>query len=152
MKLSDHWKELDPTGERRENLKKDLPFQVSQMVVDARFHFGLTQTKLAKMVGTKQPSIARLERGVGNPKLSFLKKIADALDTHIIIKFAFIDEKKKLKKMHVKLSRERKFSAGRSFAIRPQLFHESPKPIIQHVKSPARHAVMSTKKGSSRPR
>lgn len=44
---------------------------------------GLTQAQLAEMVGTRQPSIARLENGNSTPSLSFLKRIAEALDAKI---------------------------------------------------------------------
>ena len=44
---------------------------------------GLTQAQLAAMVGTKQPSIARLEKGESSPDLAFLKKLAWALDARI---------------------------------------------------------------------
>jgi len=43
----------------------------------------LTQTQLAEMIGTRQPSIARLENGSSIPSLSFLNKIAMALDAKI---------------------------------------------------------------------
>ena len=44
---------------------------------------GLTQTQLAEMVGTRQPSIARLENGTSVPSLSFLDRLATALDAKI---------------------------------------------------------------------
>lgn len=44
---------------------------------------GLTQTQLARMVGTKQPSIARLEKGESSPDLAFLKRLANALGARI---------------------------------------------------------------------
>ena len=47
---------------------------------------GLTQAQLAEMVGTRQPSIARLENGSSTPSLSFLARIADALDAKIEFK------------------------------------------------------------------
>jgi predicted transcriptional regulator len=40
---------------------------------------GLTQAQLAEKVGTKQPSIARLESGQEAPRLSFLKRVVEAL-------------------------------------------------------------------------
>jgi len=46
---------------------------------------GLTQTQLAEKVGTKQPSIARLENGSSLPSISFLTKLADALDARLEI-------------------------------------------------------------------
>lgn len=47
---------------------------------------GLTQTQLAEIVGTRQPSIARLENGTSTPSLSFLNKIAAALNARIEVK------------------------------------------------------------------
>jgi DNA-binding XRE family transcriptional regulator len=47
---------------------------------------GLTQTQLAEMIGTRQPSIARLENGTSTPSLSFLNKIAAALNAKIEFK------------------------------------------------------------------
>jgi transcriptional regulator with XRE-family HTH domain len=47
---------------------------------------GLTQAQLAEMVGSRQPSIAKLENGTSAPSLSFLTKIAEALGAKIEIK------------------------------------------------------------------
>ncbi len=47
---------------------------------------GLTQAQLAEMVGTRQPSIARLENGTSAPSFSFLTKIAEALGAKIEFK------------------------------------------------------------------
>jgi predicted transcriptional regulator len=41
---------------------------------------GLTQDQLAELVGTRQPSIARLEGGKVEPRLSFLRRVVEALD------------------------------------------------------------------------
>ena len=48
-----------------------------------RIQRGLTQTQLAEIVGTHQPSIARLENGSSAPSLSYLERIAKALDARI---------------------------------------------------------------------
>lgn len=40
---------------------------------------GLTQDQLADLVGTRQPSIARLESGKVEPRLSFLRRVVEAL-------------------------------------------------------------------------
>ncbi len=58
-----------------------------------RIQRGLTQAQLAEMVGTRQPSIARLENGNSKPSLSFLKRIADALDARIELRFIPQDTK-----------------------------------------------------------
>ena len=47
---------------------------------------GLTQAQLAEMIGTRQPSIARLENGTSAPSLSFLSKIAKVLGAKIEFK------------------------------------------------------------------
>jgi DNA-binding XRE family transcriptional regulator len=54
-------------------------YQISRL----RIQRGLTQSQLAEMVGTRQPSIARLENGSNIPSLSFLDRIAKALDARI---------------------------------------------------------------------
>ncbi len=59
--------------------KLEPGYQVARL----RIKLGLTQTQLAERVGTKQPSIARLENGEGSPSLSFLEKVAEALGAEI---------------------------------------------------------------------
>jgi DNA-binding XRE family transcriptional regulator len=46
---------------------------------------GLTQKELAEMVGTKQPSIARLESGKDTPTLGLLRRVAEALGAHLTV-------------------------------------------------------------------
>jgi len=47
---------------------------------------GLTQKQLAELVGTKQPSIARLESGATEPRISSLRRIAKALGARLEIR------------------------------------------------------------------
>ena len=46
----------------------------------------LSRAELARKVGTRQPSIARLESGYGFRNLAFLKKVAEALDAQVEIR------------------------------------------------------------------
>lgn len=62
-------------------------FAMIQVVIDARRNKGLTQKELASKVGTKQSVISRLESGRSNPSVGFLKKLAQALNSHLEIKF-----------------------------------------------------------------
>ena len=62
-------------------------FAVIRAVIDARVKKGLTQDKLAQKIGTKQSVISRLERGNANPSIGFLKKLTQALNSHLEIKF-----------------------------------------------------------------
>ena len=56
-----------------------------------RIQRGLTQAELASLVGTQQPSIARLENGSGKPSLSFLNKIAEALGAKVEVRLVAED-------------------------------------------------------------
>lgn len=58
-------------------------FEVVSLLIKMRFRKRLTQRELAERVGTKQSAISRLESGTYNPSLSFLYKIADALDARL---------------------------------------------------------------------
>ena len=72
---------------------KDPEFQaaVAEMepgyqIARLRILKGLTQKQLAKLVGTRQPSIARLENGSSLPSLSFLEKVAEALNARVEVR------------------------------------------------------------------
>lgn len=90
-------KHLDFEVWKRESLKDPVlkaeydrlqpEFAVIRAVLDARMNKGLTQHKLAKKIGTKQSVISRLESGRANPSVAFLKRLAQALNSHLEIKF-----------------------------------------------------------------
>jgi transcriptional regulator with XRE-family HTH domain len=77
MKFTDYYKKEDIE-------KEDFEFEVSYLITELRLKFGLTQAELAKKIGTKQPSIARMESGAELPSLRILKKIADSLKVGLI--------------------------------------------------------------------
>jgi transcriptional regulator with XRE-family HTH domain len=60
-------------------------------LIRLRIERGLTQAELAELVGTKQPSIARLERGDSEPSLTFLRKVAAALGARLEINLVPVD-------------------------------------------------------------
>ena len=62
-------------------------FALIRAVIDARIKKKVTQKKLAEKMGTKQSVISRLESGRANPSVVFLKKLANALNTRLEIKF-----------------------------------------------------------------
>jgi len=72
---------------REEYYKKDEDFDIAQKVMRARIEMGLTQKELAKRIGTKQPSIARVESGAYTPSLKLLRAVANALDVNLDIHF-----------------------------------------------------------------
>lgn len=60
-------------------------YQMVSQLIEARRKKRFTQEHLAKLVGTKQSSIARLESGETNPTLEFIEKLVHALDSKIVI-------------------------------------------------------------------
>ena len=82
-----------PTFEDWESKKlQDVGFQAAAKELEPGYQIarlrilrGLTQAQLAEKVGTKQPSIARLENGSSLPSISFLSKLAEALDAKLEI-------------------------------------------------------------------
>lgn len=62
-------------------------FALIEAVIKARRDRNLTQAKLAEKTGTKQSVISRLEIGQANPSVAFLKKLAQAFNTRLEIRF-----------------------------------------------------------------
>ena len=60
-------------------------FRLIRDILLRRNELNLSQMQLAKLVGTKQPAISRLERGDGNITISTLYRIAHALDADLEI-------------------------------------------------------------------
>ncbi len=60
-------------------------FAIIEKLIENRLNRGVSQKQLAKMIGTKQSAISRFESGRYNPTVSFLYKIADALDVKMKI-------------------------------------------------------------------
>ena len=67
---------------REAEARQDL----AQQIYDARNARGLSQEALAKLVGTSQSTIARLEEAnTSSPTVRTLRKIADALGMNLVI-------------------------------------------------------------------
>ena len=63
----------------------EFQFRLIRDIVSLRNELNLSQMQLAKLVGTKQSAISRLERGYGNTTINTLHKIAEALDANLDI-------------------------------------------------------------------
>ena len=61
-------------------------FDIASQIIELRKKKGISQTKLAELVGTKQSAIARIESGNYNPSLQFLDKIAVALGVNVTLR------------------------------------------------------------------
>ncbi len=58
-------------------------YDMIKSLIERRNKLGITQTELARIIGSKQPAISRLEKGDHNTTLSTFFKVADALDLDI---------------------------------------------------------------------
>ncbi len=59
--------------------------QIAGQVVEQRTARGMSQTDLARLVGTTQSAIARLESGGRPPRIDTLLRIAEALDCELAV-------------------------------------------------------------------
>lgn len=60
-------------------------YELIKEVISARIEQNISQTELARRVGTKQSNISRFESGNYNPSLEFLNKVANALGKELSI-------------------------------------------------------------------
>lgn len=87
--FSETKKKLLKNKKFREEYKKLEPeFELACKLIEERNKRGLTQAALAKKMKTKQSAIARLESGSYNMTLTFLDRVARALDTNVVISFS----------------------------------------------------------------
>ena len=59
--------------------------EIADELIRIRCETGMTQAQMAKLIGTKQSAIARLESGNYNPSLSMLQRVARALGKTLTI-------------------------------------------------------------------
>ena len=95
--MSDFRKYLDKQLENPEFKKEwddlESEFNIIQALIDARKSCNLTQKELAERTGIDQSDISKIERGVANPSLSTLKRLAEGMDT--VLRLQFIPKKNK---------------------------------------------------------
>jgi transcriptional regulator with XRE-family HTH domain len=76
-------------GLRRLVQDAEADLEVAQMIHDARTQSGLTQAQLARLVGTTQSVISRLEDAdYTGHSLTLLRRVAAALGKRLKLKFA----------------------------------------------------------------
>jgi len=84
-----HIKELLKKKAVRKEYEKLLPeYELAKSIIAQRLRKKMTQEDIANKAGIPQSTVSRIERLThGLPKLSTLKKIADALDAKLVIRF-----------------------------------------------------------------
>lgn len=68
--------------------ESEAEYQLAVKMIEARLKRKMSQRQLAQKVKTSQAAISRVEAMSGNPSLSFLKRIASALNLRLSIGFA----------------------------------------------------------------
>lgn len=76
--------------EEYEQLESD--FIIMQALIDARKKLGLTQQQLAQRTKINQADISKIEKGISNPSLNTLKKLAKGMNMRLKIAFVPIED------------------------------------------------------------
>lgn len=77
---------LSKPGIRKEYEALQPRYDLVRALIKRRTQLGISQAQLAKLVGTKQPAISRLEKGDSDATLNTFFKVASALDLDISVK------------------------------------------------------------------
>lgn len=67
--------------------ESETEYQLAVKIIETRLKNKMSQRDLAQKMNTSQAAISRVESMSGNPSLSFLKRVANALGTKISIGF-----------------------------------------------------------------
>ncbi len=73
---------------RKEYEATRVEFEIARAVIRARIERGLTQKQLAEKLKTRQSVISRLEGMNTTPSITFLKRLAAALNVSLQVKFS----------------------------------------------------------------
>ncbi len=74
-----HEQDMRDLDYRREYERTRLANDVAVKVIQYRAGHGLSQSELARLLGWRQPNVARLEAGDHEPSVATLARLADAL-------------------------------------------------------------------------
>jgi ribosome-binding protein aMBF1 (putative translation factor) len=73
----------------RAELERLAPYEaLARIVIRRRGQLGLSQAELAERVGTSHSAISRIESGRHPTTVQTLRRLATALDTHLVVGFA----------------------------------------------------------------
>lgn len=79
----------DGISVKRENT--DIVFKLASLLTNARNKVGVTQKQLAEKTGIYQADISKIERGLSNPSIGTLQRLADGMGLQIEINFKKTD-------------------------------------------------------------
>lgn len=88
VKFRDVLEEKLRDPEFREGYEKlDPEFNIINAILDSRRLMGMTQKSLSKRTGISQGDISKLEKGIGNPSIKTLKRLAEGMEMTLKIEF-----------------------------------------------------------------
>ena len=84
----DHLKESLKDPEFKKIWEETEPeYLLAKEIIKKRINKKMSQRTLAKKLNTSQAAISRIESMNGNPSLSFLKRLASALNSKLVLQF-----------------------------------------------------------------
>ncbi len=88
MNYREHRKKLLEDEQVKKEYENLLPeYKLAKSIIEQRIKRNMTQEEVARKAGMPQSAVSRIEGLThGLPKLSTLKKIADALDAELVVK------------------------------------------------------------------
>jgi transcriptional regulator with XRE-family HTH domain len=101
---------------RKEHERAEPDYMLVREILRARLRRKMTQQDLAAKVGTAQSRIARIEHANDNPSLDVIKRIAEALECRLELRF--VPKRKRAKKAAQPQRRNHK--RGRSASTSPR--------------------------------
>ena len=84
LDAEDIWEDGIETGNKKE---VDIVVTLAENLIKARDIAGMTQKQLSESTGIYQADISKIERGLANPSLSTLKRLADGMGLKLRIEF-----------------------------------------------------------------
>ena len=79
------FKERPDVKKEYDSLK--LEYTIIQAMIDARNNQNLTQKELSRLSNIDQANISKIERGIYNPSINVLRRLADAMNMDLKIEF-----------------------------------------------------------------
>lgn len=86
------YRELKKRLLKNKNIKREYErvrpeYELLDKIIALRIKSKMTQKQLAEKLDTKQSAISRLEKGMINPTVDFLNKLATAFGKKLVVEF-----------------------------------------------------------------
>ena len=72
---------------KKEYMALEPEFQIIRALLDGRKEKNLTQKQLSELTGINQGDISKIEKGIANPSIKTIQRLANGLDMNVKIEF-----------------------------------------------------------------